>query len=52
MEVKIVLAGGRACGKSALIIQFIQNHFICEYDPTIEDSKLNNFFEVLNKKKK
>lgn len=25
-------------GKSALTIQLIQNHFIDEYDPTIEDS--------------
>ena len=29
-------AGG--VGKSALTIQFIQNHFVEEYDPTIEDS--------------
>lgn len=25
-------------GKSALTIQLIQNHFVEEYDPTIEDS--------------
>jgi len=25
-------------GKSALTIQFVQNHFLIEYDPTIEDS--------------
>ena len=25
-------------GKSALTIQLIQNHFVPEYDPTIEDS--------------
>jgi GTPase KRas protein len=25
-------------GKSALTIQFIQSHFVDEYDPTIEDS--------------
>lgn len=31
-----ILAGG--VGKSALTIQLIQNHFIDEYDPTIEDS--------------
>lgn len=30
------LAGG--VGKSALTIQLIQNHFVDEYDPTIEDS--------------
>lgn len=29
-------AGG--VGKSALTIQLIQNHFVDEYDPTIEDS--------------
>ena len=32
----ISLAGG--VGKSALTIQLIQNHFVDEYDPTIEDS--------------
>lgn len=25
-------------GKSALTIQFIQSHFVTDYDPTIEDS--------------
>jgi hypothetical protein len=25
-------------GKSAFVVQFVQNHFIDEYDPTIEDS--------------
>ena len=30
------VAGG--VGKSALTIQLIQNHFVDEYDPTIEDS--------------
>ena len=37
-EYKIVVVGGGGVGKSALTIQFIQNHFIQEYDPTIEDS--------------
>ena len=32
----IFSAGG--VGKSALTIQLIQNHFVDEYDPTIEDS--------------
>ena len=32
----ILVAGG--VGKSALTIQLIQNHFVDEYDPTIEDS--------------
>ncbi|KAG6850704.1 hypothetical protein H0H93_009862 [Arthromyces matolae] len=29
---------GLGVGKSALTIQFIQSHFVDEYDPTIEDS--------------
>jgi len=37
-EHKLVIIGGGGVGKSALTIQFIQNHFIIEYDPTIEDS--------------
>lgn len=32
------MLGGGGVGKSALTIQFINNHFIEEYDPTIEDS--------------
>lgn len=38
MEYKLVVVGGGGVGKSALTIQFIQSHFINEYDPTIEDS--------------
>ena len=37
-EYKIVIVGGGGVGKSALTVQFIQNHFVEEYDPTIEDS--------------
>jgi GTPase KRas len=37
-EYKLVIVGGGGVGKSALTIMFIQNHFIEEYDPTIEDS--------------
>ncbi|WFD06416.1 RAS1 protein [Malassezia vespertilionis] len=37
-EYKLVAVGGGGVGKSALTIQFIQNHFVDEYDPTIEDS--------------
>ncbi|EGG21252.1 hypothetical protein DFA_01130 [Cavenderia fasciculata] len=37
-EYRIVCVGGGGVGKSALTIQFIQHHFIDEYDPTIEDS--------------
>eukprot|EP01099_Mayorella_cantabrigiensis_P000033 TRINITY_DN1018_c0_g1_i1.p1 TRINITY_DN1018_c0_g1~~TRINITY_DN1018_c0_g1_i1.p1 ORF type:complete len:186 (-),score=35.09 TRINITY_DN1018_c0_g1_i1:265-822(-) len=35
---KVVIVGGGGVGKSSLIIQFTQNHFVDEYDPTIEDS--------------
>ncbi|KAF7375184.1 Ras-like protein [Mycena sanguinolenta] len=37
-EYKLVVVGGGGVGKSALTIQFIQEHFVDEYDPTIEDS--------------
>jgi small GTP-binding protein len=36
--IKAVVVGGGGVGKSALVISFIQNHFVDEYDPTIEDS--------------
>eukprot|EP00003_Mantamonas_plastica_P005222 TRINITY_DN1417_c1_g1_i4.p1 TRINITY_DN1417_c1_g1~~TRINITY_DN1417_c1_g1_i4.p1 ORF type:complete len:201 (+),score=70.22 TRINITY_DN1417_c1_g1_i4:44-604(+) len=37
-EYKCVVVGGGGVGKSALTIQLIQNSFVDEYDPTIEDS--------------
>jgi len=37
-EYKVVVIGSGGVGKSALTIQFVQNHFVDEYDPTIEDS--------------
>jgi GTPase SAR1 family protein len=37
-EFKLVVVGAGGVGKSALTIQLIQNHFVDEYDPTIEDS--------------
>jgi len=37
-EIRIVVMGGGGVGKSALTIQLIQNHFVLQYDPTIEDS--------------
>ena len=37
-DYKIVVTGSGAVGKSSLTIQLIQNQFIEEYDPTIEDS--------------
>eukprot|EP00339_Tiarina_fusa_P023891 CAMPEP_0117035796 /NCGR_PEP_ID=MMETSP0472-20121206/25401_1 /TAXON_ID=693140 ORGANISM="Tiarina fusus, Strain LIS" /NCGR_SAMPLE_ID=MMETSP0472 /ASSEMBLY_ACC=CAM_ASM_000603 /LENGTH=175 /DNA_ID=CAMNT_0004745373 /DNA_START=8 /DNA_END=531 /DNA_ORIENTATION=- len=36
-EYKLVVLGSGGVGKSALTIQFIQQRFIDEYDPTIED---------------
>ncbi|KAI0028860.1 ras family-domain-containing protein [Vararia minispora EC-137] len=38
-EYKLVVVGGGGVGKSALTIQFIQSHFVDEYDPTIEGVK-------------
>ncbi|KAI6211659.1 (pine wood nematode) hypothetical protein [Aphelenchoides besseyi] len=37
-EYKLVVVGDGGVGKSALTIQLIQNQFVQEYDPTIEDS--------------
>lgn len=37
-EIRLVILGGGGVGKSALVVQFMQNHFIDFYDPTIEDS--------------
>uniref|UniRef100_A0A7S4KJT7 small monomeric GTPase n=1 Tax=Paramoeba aestuarina TaxID=180227 RepID=A0A7S4KJT7_9EUKA len=36
-EYKLVVVGGGGVGKSALTIQLLQNYFVDEYDPTIED---------------
>jgi GTPase SAR1 family protein len=38
LELKIVILGSGGVGKSALVVQFIQNHFVEHYDPTIEDA--------------
>lgn len=38
-EYKLVVVGAGGVGKSALTIQLIQNHFVDEYDPTIEVRK-------------
>ncbi|KJE95673.1 ras-like protein 2 [Capsaspora owczarzaki ATCC 30864] len=38
VEYRVVVLGDGGVGKSALTIQFIQHHFVDEYDPTIEDS--------------
>ena len=37
-DYKLVVVGAGGVGKSALTIQLIQNNFLDEYDPTIEDS--------------
>ena len=37
-EYKIIVIGAGGVGKSAITVQFIQNYFIIDYDPTIEDS--------------
>jgi GTPase KRas protein len=37
-EYKLVMLGGGGVGKTALTIQLVSNHFVDEYDPTIEDS--------------
>ncbi len=34
----LVVVGAGGVGKSTLTIQFIQQHFCNDYDPTIEDS--------------
>eukprot|EP01118_Nematostelium_gracile_P006694 TRINITY_DN2157_c0_g1_i1.p1 TRINITY_DN2157_c0_g1~~TRINITY_DN2157_c0_g1_i1.p1 ORF type:complete len:203 (+),score=60.83 TRINITY_DN2157_c0_g1_i1:139-747(+) len=38
IEYKVVIIGGGGVGKSAITMQFLSNHFVIEYDPTIEDS--------------
>lgn len=42
-EYKLVVVGAGGVGKSALTIQLIQNHFVDEYDPTIEVRKWEKF---------
>ncbi|KAI0297249.1 ras family-domain-containing protein [Multifurca ochricompacta] len=36
-EYQLVVLGSGGVGKSALTIQFMHNHFVEEYDPTMED---------------
>ena len=40
-EYKLVVVGGGGVGKSCLTIQLIQDHFVDEYDPTIEGMEQN-----------
>lgn len=51
---KIVVMGGGGVGKSAVTLQFIQNKFQWEYDPTIEGINwkftqlfFSNFFKTV-----
>jgi len=37
MKYKLVIVGDGGVGKSCLTIQFCQNHFVPDYDPTIEN---------------
>lgn len=52
-EYKLVVVGAGGVGKSALTIQLIQNHFVDEYDPTIEVKKTSprshQYTESLNR---
>uniref|UniRef100_A0A158PAD1 Small monomeric GTPase n=1 Tax=Angiostrongylus cantonensis TaxID=6313 RepID=A0A158PAD1_ANGCA len=41
---RVVVVGGGGVGKSALTIQFIQQYFVHDYDPTIEDSYTKQCF--------
>uniref|UniRef100_A0A1I7VQK1 Ras family protein n=1 Tax=Loa loa TaxID=7209 RepID=A0A1I7VQK1_LOALO len=41
---RLVVVGGGGVGKSALTIQFVQRHFVIDYDPTIEDSYTKQCF--------
>ncbi|KAI0796849.1 P-loop containing nucleoside triphosphate hydrolase protein [Abortiporus biennis] len=56
---KIAVLGSRSVGKSSLVVQFIENHFVDSYYPTIENtfSKSINYkgpsqdeFTILNSK--
>lgn len=41
---KLVVLGSGGVGKSAITIQFVQQYFICDYDPTIADSYMKQCF--------
>lgn len=39
-QVKLVVVGASAVGKSALVIQYVQNIFVPDYDPTVLVNKI------------
>lgn len=41
---KLVVLGSGGVGKSAITIQFVQQYFIIDYDPTIADSYMKQCF--------
>ncbi|KXN67994.1 hypothetical protein CONCODRAFT_9851 [Conidiobolus coronatus NRRL 28638] len=43
-KISLVVMGSGGVGKSAITISFINNQFMEEYDPTIEDSYSKNLF--------
>ena len=49
-EYKIVVVGEGGVGKSALTIQLLQNEFLEDYDPTIEDNYIKQV--VIDSKQK
>jgi GTPase KRas protein len=38
MEYPLTMVGRVGVGKSCLLVLFVANHFLAEYDPTLEDS--------------
>ena len=41
-EYKLVVVGGGGVGKSCLTIRMVQDHFLDEYDPTIEGARIRS----------
>lgn len=37
LNTRITVLGSGGAGKSALSVSFVHNHFVDQYDPTIED---------------
>ena len=47
-EYKIVIMGGGGVGKSALVLMYVTNNFLDEYDPTIEGIQNNDDVSSVN----